>query len=83
MGIMKKLGFSILEAIQMQPESTRMEIFENCKTVFSFHGGWKDFKSVLSIMIADGLVDRNVNPEDRGLDTFCLTVEGISLVDPE
>ncbi len=82
MGIMKKLGFSILEAIQLQPGSTRMEIFENCKTVFSFHGGWGDFKRMLSILIADDLVDRHVNP-DPGLDTFCLTVEGISLVDPE
>ena len=82
MGIMKKLGFSILEAIQVQP-GTRMEIFENCETVFSFHNGWQDFKRVLSILIADGLVVRHVNPEDRGLDTFFLTAEGISLVDPE
>jgi predicted transcriptional regulator len=66
----------VLEAIQLQPGSTRWQLFNGCER--DFGQPWSTFKRVMSMLISEGLVDVNQGP-DPGMR---LTATGVALVDP-
>ena len=72
----KQLSTVVLEAIQHQPGSTRWQLFDGCKN--DFGQSWPTFKRVMSMLIAEGLVDVNTGP-DPGMR---LTAIGVAFVDP-
>ena len=76
-GRMKQFRFAALEAVQRQPHSTRMQVFENCENVFS--GDWELFKRIFSQLRFDGLIET----ADAATCTVKLTPQGIFTVDPE
>jgi hypothetical protein len=80
MGTMKTFGFAVLEAVQIQPGSTRMEIFKNCEDVFSSEPiGWSTFKRMFSLLIHDGMIKSTPGLTES---TFALSAEGISVLVP-
>ena len=76
-GRMKQFRFAALEAVQRQPHSTRMQVFENCENVFN--GDWELFKRIFSQLQFDGLIET----ADAATCTVKLTPQGIFTVDPE
>jgi len=73
----KQFRFAVLEAVQRQPHSTRMQVFENCKEVFD--GDWSLFKRIFASLRYDGLFET----AGAATCTVKLTPQGIFAVDPE